>query len=106
MRKVKGIYEKKTIKLLEDIEAEEGTEVEVVFSEKRSTHLEASKKLHKRVKESIVEEIPQLAHMSSQELKKDFENLSKKVASSMKFDNWKDAERFMRGMENYDARRH
>lgn len=117
MRKVKGIYENKTVKLLEDIEIEEGTKVEVIFPEKRSTrseveeqsgfsHLEVSEKIHKQIKESILKEIPELARMSPDELKRDFQELSKKVASSIEFDNWKEAERFIRGMERYDPRGH
>lgn len=99
MRKVKGIYEDKVVKLLEEVEAEEGTEVEVIFSnEPRRDNLGASKEMHKQIKESISEEIPELAHMSDEELKKDFEKLSRKIAGAIPFDDWKDAERFMSRM--------
>lgn len=98
MKRVKGIYEGKMVRLLEEVSAREGTKVEVLFSNKdRKDHIEQSEELHRQIKESIAKAVPELVQMSAKELKTDFDRLSQKIAKGVPFPNWKEAERFMRG---------
>jgi len=98
MKRIKGIYEGKMVRLLEGVNAREGTEVEVLFSnEVRKDHIEQSEELHRQIKESIAKAVPELVQMSAKELKADFDRLSRKIAKGVPFSNWKEAERFMRG---------
>lgn len=98
MRRVKGVYEDKMVRLLEEVDAAEGTKVEVLFSnEERKDHIRQSEEIHRRIKESIAKAVPKLTYMSDEELKADFAKLSQKVAEGLPFSNWKEAERFMRG---------
>ncbi len=98
MKRVKGVYEGKMVRLLERVDAKEGTEVEVLFSNgARKDHIEQSEELHRRIKESLAKAMPKLLHMSDKELRADFDKLSRKIAKGASFPNWKEAERFMRG---------
>lgn len=49
------------------------------------------------IKADIAKRHPELISQTKEEAKEEFERLSKKIAQNMRFENWKEAERFMRG---------
>ena len=125
---VKGIFDGKQVKLLEQVSLPEGTQVIITFlvdeglaeshrisksgsrkemsslSEAKDT-LQESRLFHKRVKASILKTHPKLQRLQGETLQRDFDRLSDKIAQSLPFPDWKAAERFMRGEDHLDFAR-
>lgn len=111
---VKGIFDGKQVKLLEQVSLPEGIEVIVTFLSDEGlaeSHriggsgkdtLRESRLFHKRVKASILKKHPKLQRLQGETLRRDFDRLSEKIAQNMPFSDWKAAERFMRGEDHLD----
>ena len=124
---VKGVFDGKQVKLLEQVSLPEGIQVIITFladedlaefhrisgsgkemsslSEAKDT-LRESRLFHQRVKASILKTHPELQRLEGKALRRDFDRLSGKIAQNMPFSDWKAAERFMRGEDRLDFDRH
>ena len=61
--------------------------------------------LYQSLRERILEENPELANMTEEEIIKEFDRLSDKITENCGFETLEDMERFMR-REEFDPRRH
>jgi len=92
---VKGRYRQGFIELPEEVPDHEGTEVLVLFPERRTTGEYHG--LWQRMKRTIAAEIPDLLKMTDEEQKKEFEKISSKIAENMPYRSLEEFERAMRG---------
>ena len=114
---VKGIFDGKQVKLLEQVPLPEGIQVIITFladeglaeshriSGSGKDTLQESRSFHKRVKASILKKNPKLQRLEGKTLRRDFDRLSEKIAQNLPFSDWKAAERFMRGEDHLDLDR-
>jgi len=92
---VKGRYKQGFIELPEEVPDHEGTEVLVLFPERRTTGEYPG--LWQRMKRTIAAEMPGLLEMTDEERKKEFDMLSSKIADNMPYRSLEEFEQAMRG---------
>lgn len=92
---VKGRYRQGFIKLAEEVPDQEGSEVLVLFPERRAKGEHHG--MWQRMKQTIAAEIPDLLQMTDQERKKEFDTISSKIAEGMPYRSLEEFERAMRG---------
>lgn len=92
---VRGQYRRGGIQLLEHVSTQEGTQVLVLLPEVRVP--DRPGRLWARIKEEIAREIPELATMTLESRRDQFERLSSAIAEHMPYRSVEEFERAMRG---------
>lgn len=100
---VHGRYHHGKIELLEDLVPDEGSEliITVLSKESKSKDPELEQDPWRILKGQIVAQYPELKRESKQKAVTEFERLSEKIASNMRFKTLEELEKFMR-REDYD----
>lgn len=100
---VHGRYHHGKIELLEDFVPDEGSEliITVLSKESKSKDPELEQDPWRMLKGQIVAQYPELKRESKQKAVTEFERLSEKIASNMRFKTLEELEKFMR-REDYD----
>ena len=90
VRSIRGVVAHGVIKPLEILPYPEGTKVRVTLPVR-------GKGVWGRIRESIVEEYPDLREMTLSEAVEEFERLSDKIAEDIPFKDWREMDRWMKG---------
>lgn len=100
---VRGRYQGGKIELLEDVVLEEGSEliITLLFKKSKLKDSELKQDPWKILKDQIGARYPELKDEPKQKAVSEFEKLSEKIASNMKFKTLEELEKFMR-REDYD----
>jgi hypothetical protein len=101
---VRGIYKKGVVEPLELAPRREGVEVLVLFPAADQSPAESRGTWH-RIKQDLAREMPELAGMSADQRREEFERLSRIAAERMPYRSVEEFERAMRGDE-YDLAGH
>lgn len=98
-KSIRGVITDGIIRPLEKIPYPEGTIVNIVEEKRQETVKRETPKisLWQKLKDSIAEEYPELRKMTKDEATKEFERLSAKIRKNMKFKDWREMERHMKG---------
>ena len=95
---VKGVYKKGVVEPLDLTPRREGVQVLVLFPD-LVEHTAESKGIWQRIKQDLAREIPELAMMTADEKREEFNRLSRAVAEQMPYRSVEEFERAMRGDE-------
>ncbi len=96
---VKGNYKQGVIKPLEKLPYRPGAEVQVFILFPENVEQHSKDETWQQVKRAIAREMPDLANMTANEKKAEFERLSKQIADQMSYQSVAEFERAMRGDE-------
>jgi len=95
---IKGKYTHGIIELLEEVPDQDNVEVLILFPTLRTSATESSGGWQ-RIKQRIVEEMPELRQMTDEERKQEFDQISAVIADQMPYQSLEEFERAMRDDE-------
>jgi predicted DNA-binding antitoxin AbrB/MazE fold protein len=95
----RGVYKKGVIEPLDVVPRRDGMEVLVLFPEPIEGAAE-SKGIWQRIKRELARKIPELARMTADEKREEFDRLSRVVAKQMPYRSVEEFERAMRREEH------